>query len=80
MKRTVRTADPTILPWDDDALEHVGGTSELVRGMVIKEVEACTRRKGAETVSMRIVDSARRAWQEHGVFRSKDIPQPYSGC
>ena len=80
MKRTVRTADPTILPWDDDALEHVGGTSELVRGMVIKEVEACARRQGAETVSMGILECARRAWQEHGAFHSKDRPQQYSGC
>ncbi len=67
------------LPWDDDALEHVGRIPEFVRRMVIKEVEACARRMGVETVSMKVLDSARRSWQEHGVFHSEDNPQQYNG-
>lgn len=67
------------LPWDDDALEHAGRIPVFVRGMVIKEVEACARRMGAETVSMKVLDSARQAWQEHGDFHSESNPQQYGG-
>ena len=67
------------LPWDDDALEHVGRIPEFVRGMVIKEVEGCARRMGVEAVSMKVLDSARRAWQEHGVFHSEDNPRQHGG-
>ncbi|MEE9295842.1 MAG: universal stress protein [Phycisphaerae bacterium] len=60
------------LPWDDDTLEHVGRIPEFVRGMVIKEVEGCARRMGVEAVSMKVLEHARRTWQEHGVFHSED--------
>jgi nucleotide-binding universal stress UspA family protein len=63
------------LPWDDDALEQVGRIPEFVRRMVIKEVESCARRMGVEAVSMKVLDSARRSWQEHGVFHAEDNPQ-----
>ncbi len=68
------------LPWDDDALEHVGRIPEFVRRMVIKEVESCARRMGAETVTMKVLDSARRAWQEHGAFHLENHEQQSSGC
>lgn len=63
------------LPWDDDALEHVGRIPEFVRGMVIKEVEGRARRMGVEAVSLKVLDSARRSWQEHGAFHWEDNPQ-----
>ncbi len=48
--------------------------------MVIKELEGCAQRMGAESVSVNVLENARRAWLEHGVVHSEDDSQQHSGC
>lgn len=51
------------LPWDEDAYDAIRRAPDIVRGMVIREVEAGAARDGLERVTLAYVNDARRRWQ-----------------
>lgn len=51
------------LEWDEDAYEAIRKAPDIVRGMVIREVEAGAARDGVDRVTLAYVNDARRRWQ-----------------
>jgi nucleotide-binding universal stress UspA family protein len=56
------------LPWDDEARERIQRAPDMVRGMLIKEIEGWTERNGLPRVDSGAVDAVKAIWQERGVF------------
>ena len=56
------------LEWEGDAYAQIASAPPVVKGMIIREVEAGARRDGLERVTADYVRRARRAWQETGLF------------
>ncbi len=56
------------LAWDEDARERIARAPDMVRGMLIREIEAWARRNGMEQVSQAAVDAVKSEWQKKGVF------------
>ncbi|MBS1270658.1 MAG: Universal stress protein [Gammaproteobacteria bacterium] len=66
------------MDWDIDARTRIDRAPEMVRGMLIKEIEGWTRRNGRERVTTDAVDAVKIQWQERGVFHL-DPDDPRSG-
>ncbi len=62
-----RNADET-LPWLPEARTRIERAPDMVRGMLIKEIEGWARRQGREQVDMAAVDAVKEEWQQRGVF------------
>jgi len=58
----------TGMPWTEDARGRMERAPEVVRGMLIKEIEGWARRNGLEEVDEGAVDAVKREWQAGGVF------------
>ena len=56
------------LVWDEDAWALVRPVPPVVRGMIVREVEAAARRDGLDRVTADGVEAARRTWRETGEF------------
>lgn len=56
------------LPWDNDARDRIQRAPDMVRGMLIQEIEGWTQRQGQERVTLAAVDAVKQTWQEKGVF------------
>ena len=56
------------MPWEDQARERIARAPEMVRGMLIKEIEGWARRNGLQQVSGEAVDAVKQTWAERGVF------------
>ena len=56
------------LVWDADAYNLIANAPAVVRGMIVREIEAGARRDGLESVTRAYVEAARRSWQETGTF------------
>lgn len=56
------------MPWDDDARDRILRAPDMVRGMLIQEIESWTQRQGMKRVTIAAVDAVKKTWQERGVF------------
>lgn len=66
------------LPWEDDARIRVSRAPKMVRGMLMREIEAWTRRHGRKRVEAMAVDIVKEQWMERGFFHL-DPADPRSG-
>lgn len=56
------------LSWDEDARERIARAPDMVRGMLIKEIESWAQNKGLARVSREAVEAAKQIWSERGRF------------
>lgn len=56
------------LPWNPAARERIQRAPEMVRGMLVQEIESWSRRKGNERVTEAAVAAVKQIWAERGVF------------
>ena len=56
------------MDWHIDARSRISRAPEMVRGMLIKEIEGWARRNGRQQVSVDAVDAVKAQWRERGVF------------
>ncbi len=54
--------------WDSGAYELIAGAPALVRGMIVREIEAGAKRDGLMEVTIEYVEAARAQWHETGNF------------
>ncbi|MEA3302649.1 MAG: universal stress protein [Pseudomonadota bacterium] len=56
------------MPWEHGARQRIAKAPDMVRGMLIKEIEAWSERNGLQQVSGEAVDAIKAIWAERGVF------------
>ncbi len=56
------------MPWEDTARERIARAPDMVRGMLIREIEGWSRRENLRTVTEDAVDAVKRIWAGRGVF------------
>ncbi|MES9880495.1 MAG: universal stress protein [Sedimenticola sp.] len=56
------------MPWSEAARERIAKAPDMVRGMLIQEIEGWSQRKGVESVSEEAVDAIKQIWADRGVF------------
>jgi nucleotide-binding universal stress UspA family protein len=56
------------LPWDDEAKQRIARAPDMIRGMLVKEIEAWAVRQQIERVDLRAVDAVKAEWEQRGVF------------
>ena len=66
------------MPWEPAARERIERAPDMVRGMLVKEIEGWAQRNGKERVTEQAVDAVKGLWQERGRFHL-DPDDPRSG-
>ncbi|MEN8129546.1 MAG: universal stress protein [Pseudomonadota bacterium] len=61
-------ATSATMPWDDTARRRIHRAPEMVRGMLIKEVEGWAQRHGLNNIDEAAVEAVKTEWQQRGVF------------
>ncbi|MCP4875045.1 MAG: universal stress protein UspA, partial [Gammaproteobacteria bacterium] len=56
------------MPWDSDARIRISRAPDMVRGMLIKEIEGWAQRNGDVRVDETAVEAVKQEWQGRGVF------------
>lgn len=56
--------------WEAGAYESIAGAPPVVRGMIVREIEAGAKSEGLTEVSVEYVESARARWRETGEFHA----------
>ena len=56
------------MPWSEDARDSLSRAPEMVRGMLIKEVENWARRNNFSHIDLATVDNVKQEWQTKGYF------------
>ena len=56
------------MPWQDQARERIAKAPDMVRGMLIREIEGWSRRGNLSTVTEDAVNAVKQVWAERGVF------------
>ncbi|MEN8177653.1 MAG: PCP reductase family protein, partial [Pseudomonadota bacterium] len=56
------------MAWEPAARERIAKAPEMVRGMLVKEIEGWSRRNDLELVTEQAVDAIKQIWAERGVF------------
>ncbi|MCP4996663.1 MAG: universal stress protein [Gammaproteobacteria bacterium] len=56
------------MPWESDARKRIAKAPDIVRGMLIKEIEGWAARNEMELVTADAVDAIKQTWAERGVF------------
>ncbi|MCR4300076.1 MAG: universal stress protein [Sulfuricaulis sp.] len=56
------------MPWDDAARGRIAKAPDMIRGMLIKEIEAWTRRHNMKHVNEDAVRAVKQLWQQKGQF------------
>lgn len=56
------------MPWSNEARAGIARAPEMVRGMLIREIEAWAKRQGLGSVDISAVSDVKREWAERGVF------------
>ncbi len=56
------------MPWDSDARIRISRAPDMVRGMLIKEIEGWAQRNGDDRVDETAVEAVKETWRERGVF------------
>lgn len=54
--------------WEKPARERIARAPDMVRGMLIKEIEGWSQRKGLNSVTEEAVDAIKEIWAERGIF------------
>ncbi len=58
------------LPWDSEAWDAISRAPDVVRGMLVKEIEAAAVQEGKSRVNREDVAAARAQWEERGDFHT----------
>ncbi|MCP4768525.1 MAG: universal stress protein, partial [Gammaproteobacteria bacterium] len=66
------------MPWDSDARIRISRAPDMVRGMLIKEIEGWAQRNGCDRVDETAVEAVKDVWRERGVFHL-DPDDPRNG-
>ena len=66
--KSVSEAQDESMSWEDTARERIARAPDMVRGMLIREIEGWARRENLETVTEDAVDAVKQIWAERGVF------------
>ena len=66
------------MKWEPAARERIAKAPDMVRGMLIREIEGWSQRNGLEQVSEEAVDAIKAIWAERGVFHL-DPDDPRNG-
>ena len=56
------------LPWDDDARQRLIKAPDMVRGMLVKEIETWVKEQGNTHVDHAAVEVAKQRWETEGIF------------
>lgn len=56
------------LPWDEDARESLSRAPDMVRGMLVKEVENWARHHNCSRINLAAVNAVKQEWQSRGYF------------
>ena len=56
------------MEWDDEARQRIAKAPDMVRGMLVQEIEVWVKNQGGSRVDEAAVDVAKKRWQEQGVF------------
>ncbi len=67
------------LPWDQDARQRIAKAPDMVRGMLVQEIEVWCNKQGLTRVDSRAVDAAKQRWEQQGVFHLADDDPRNSG-
>jgi nucleotide-binding universal stress UspA family protein len=54
--------------WEAGAFELIAGAPPVIRGMIVREIEAGAKRDGLAEVSTEYLEAARAQWRETGTF------------
>ena len=66
------------MPWELSATQRIAKAPDMVRGILIKEIEGWSERNGLELVSEEAVDAIKEIWARRGVFHL-DPDDPRNG-
>ena len=56
------------LSWDDEARDGISRAPDMVRGMLIQEIESWTTNHGQNRVTVDIVETVKATWMNKGSF------------
>jgi nucleotide-binding universal stress UspA family protein len=56
------------LSWDEDAQLRIAKAPDMVRGMLVQEIETWVKERGEKHVDHTAVDAAKSRWEQQGVF------------
>ena len=56
------------LPWSDEARARIARAPQMVRGMLVKEIEAWAMRNRLTRVDPAAVEAVKAEWQSGGIF------------
>ena len=56
------------MPWDKDARDSLSRAPDMVRGMLVKEVENWARHHNRAHVDLATVSTVKQEWQSRGYF------------
>ncbi|MDH4235158.1 MAG: PCP reductase family protein, partial [Gallionella sp.] len=56
------------MPWDEDARESLSRAPDMVRGMLIKEVENWAQHNNRSHIDLATVSTVKQEWQSKGYF------------
>ncbi len=56
------------MPWSDEARERLTRVPDMVRGMLVREIESWVTREGGQEVTETALDAVRSQWMDRGVF------------
>lgn len=56
------------MEWDDEARQRIAKAPDMVRGMLVQEIEVWVKNQGGSRVDEAAVEVAKKRWQEQGVF------------
>lgn len=66
------------MPWDEDARDSLSRAPDMVRGMLIKEVEKWAQNNSLHRIDLATVTAVKQQWQSRGYFHL-DPQDPRSG-
>jgi len=61
-------AAQTSMQWQPAAMERINKAPDMVRGMLIKEIEGWSQREGLDQITEQAVDAIKQIWAKRGVF------------
>ena len=56
------------MPWDSDARIRISRAPDMVRGMLVREIEGWAQRNGDDRVDETAVEAVKEEWRARGVF------------
>jgi nucleotide-binding universal stress UspA family protein len=56
------------MPWDSDARIRISRAPDMVRGMLVREIEGWAQRNGEDRVDETAVEAVKEEWRARGVF------------